>query len=259
MTRRPSGEHGAGRRAGLGGWLRRRTLLAAAWAADYAYVARWQIQGFWFRLDPAAYLHPEEGMELRQPVLLLPGVYETWQFLRPLAEFLSARGHPVHTVRTLGYNRGSVPDMARRVEEYLAAQDLSQVAIVAHSKGGLIGKQVMLGEQAHRVSRMVAVNTPFSGSPYASLFLVPSIRAFSPRDRRLRTLMASLDVNARITSVYASFDPHIPGGSGLDGARNIVLDAMGHFRPVADPELHGIVAQELDRAGSPPGPAGSDS
>lgn len=240
--------------------IRRRVALAAAWAADYAYVARWQIQGFLFRLDPAPYLRPAGGSKLRQPVVLIPGVYENWQFLRPLAAALAEHGHPVHTVKTLGYNRGRVDEMARRVEDYLKQEDLWQAAIVAHSKGGLIGKSVMLGPEGHRITRMVAVNTPFSGSPYARLFLIPAIRAFSPRDRNLRLLQASLEVNARISSVYASFDPHIPGGSALDGARNIILDAMGHFRPVADPELHGIVAQELDGTDAPPGrPAGIGS
>ncbi|MGW9403338.1 esterase/lipase family protein [Arthrobacter sp. NPDC055585] len=225
-----------------------RLCLAAAWAADYAYVARWQIQGFLRREDPAAYLEPARGNGRREPVVLIPGVYEDWQLLRPLAAALGRRGHPVHTIKTLGYNRGRIDEMARRVEHYLAAAGLEDAVIVAHSKGGLIGKRVMLGPQGHRIRRMVAVNTPFSGSPYARFFLIPSIRAFSPRNALLRSLQASLDANARITSVYAAFDPHIPGGSRLDGARNIQLEAMGHFRPLGDPELHRLVVRELEEA-----------
>lgn len=235
------------RRPAPGSVIRRRVLLAAAWAADYAYVLRWQIQGFIFREDPAVFLQPVPGVEPREPVLLIPGIYENWQFLRPLAVYLAGEGHPVHAIRTLGYNRGTIDAMARRVEAYLRLAGLDTAAIVAHSKGGLVGKEVMLGPVGHRISRMVAVNTPFLGSRYARLFPVPAIRAFSPRNRQLRRLLGSLDVNGRITSVYASFDPHIPGGSRLEGARNIVLDAMGHFRPLGDPVLHRIVAGELDR------------
>ena len=218
---------------------------ALAWAADYAYVVRWQVQGFLRRQDPAAYLSPPATGPRRLPVILIPGVYESWQFLRPLAVHLSTRGHPVHTVAPLGYNRGRIEDMARLVEAYLRARDVDAAAIVAHSKGGLVGKQVMLGPEGHRVRRMVAVNTPFSGSVYARFFLSPAIRAFSPRNPYLRRLQSSLEVNERITSVYATFDPHIPGGSRLDGARNIVLESSGHFRPIGDPRLHAIVAQEL--------------
>jgi pimeloyl-ACP methyl ester carboxylesterase len=226
--------------------LKYRLRLAAAWAADYAYVARRQVQGFLCREDPSAYLHPDPDAGQREPVVLIPGVYEDWQLLRPLAEALAARGHPVHTVTTLGYNRGRIDEMARRVEHYLTAADLDSAVIVAHSKGGLIGKHVLLGPQGHRIRRMVAVNAPFSGSPYARYFLVPSIRAFSPRNELLRGLQASLEANARITSIYAAFDPHIPGGSRLDGARNLQLEAMGHFRPLGDTELHRLVVDEVE-------------
>ncbi|WP_225219447.1 esterase/lipase family protein [Arthrobacter gallicola] len=233
--------------ARLGAGVRRRLLLAAAWAADYAYVVRWQIQGFIFQSDPAVFLQPAAGVDPREPVLLIPGVYENWQFLRPLAQYLAGRGHPVHAVRSLGYNRGTVEEMARRVEAYLRHQGIERAAIAAHSKGGLIGKKLLLGPEGHRISHLVAINTPFAGSPYARLFPLRSIRAFSPRDFHLRRLQANLETNSRITSVYASFDPHIPGGSQLEGARNIVLEAMGHFRPVGDPVLHRIVAEELER------------
>lgn len=245
---------GTGRSAERPGLLRRvryRLRLAAAWAADYAYVARWQVQGFLFRLDPAPYLEPAGGQAPRLPVVLIPGVYENWQFLRPLAAALAERGHPVHTVNSLGYNRGRVDRMARLVEAYLDSAGLQDAAIVAHSKGGLIGKQVLLGPKGHRIRHLVAINTPFSGSPYARLFFLPSIRAFSPRNALLRSLQASLDANSRITSIYAGFDPHIPGGSRLDGARNIQLEAMGHFRPVGDPEVHRLVAEVLENQGAP--------
>ena len=237
--------------------LRRWLIQARAWAADYAYVGYWQVHGFLFRRDPLAYLAPAGAAQApsaaehagrRCPVILVPGVYENWQFLRPLAEALSAKGHPVHTVAPLGYNRGRIDRMALLVQQYLVEQDLTGAVVVAHSKGGLIGKQLMLlPEGGRRVERMVAINTPFSGSVYANFFVLPSIRAFSPRNKFLRRLQESRDVNARITSVYSRFDPHIPGGSRLPGARNIQLETMGHFRPIGDPRLLAVLEQELAR------------
>ena len=229
--------------------IRRRLTQARAWAADYAYVGYWQVHGFLFRRDPSAYLAPSGAPGgRRRPVVLVPGVYETWQFLRPLAEALSARGYPVHTVAPLGYNRGRIDRMALLVQKYLVEKDLTGAVVVAHSKGGLIGKQLMLlPEGGRRVERMVAVNTPFSGSVYANFFVLPSIRAFAPRNKFLRRLQESRDVNARITSVYSRFDPHIPGGSHLPGARNIQLETMGHFRPIGDPRLLAVLEQELER------------
>ncbi|WP_026553599.1 alpha/beta fold hydrolase [Arthrobacter sp. H20] len=218
-----------------------------SWVLDYAYVGFWQVHGFLFREDPTRYLTPDPGPagQTGPPVLLIPGIYETWQFMRPVAAHLASSGHPVHVVQQLGYNRGTVQSMARHVADYLSTHDLTDVVLVAHSKGGLIGKYVMTQpEGGERVRQLIAVNTPFSGSTYANFFVVPSIRAFSPRNRFLRTELANIGSNARITSVYSSFDPHIPQGSVLPGAVNIELATMGHFRIIGDRKLLGV----LDRA-----------
>lgn len=230
---------------GYGGTV---TLLKRGWAwvLDYAYVSFWQVHAFLSREDPAQYLTPPDDAPAgRRPVLLIPGIYETWQFMRPIADHLHRAGHPVHVVQELGYNRGTVVAMAELAAEHLERHDLTDVVVVAHSKGGLIGKYLLTMTQTEqRVDHLVAVNTPFSGSVYASFFLLPSIRAFSPRNRTLRSLLANSEVNARITSIYGRFDPHIPGGSHVEGARNIQLETMGHFRPVGDER----VLQEIDRA-----------
>ena len=41
--------------------------------------------------------------------MILPGVYETWQFLRPIADELNRRGHPVHVMHSMGINRDAIP------------------------------------------------------------------------------------------------------------------------------------------------------
>lgn len=217
-----------------------------AWMLDYAYVGFWQAQGFVFRIDPDRYLTPPEDAPAgKLPVLLIPGIYENWQFMRPIARYLHRAGHPVHVVEKLGYNLGTVEDMARVAGNFLEEKDLTDVVVVAHSKGGLIGKFLMtMPDAGPRISRLVAVNTPFSGSIYASFFILPSIRAFSPRNPTLRALRSKSDLNSRITSIYGRFDPHIPGGSFVEGARNVQLETMGHFRPIADKR----VLREIDSA-----------
>lgn len=204
-----------------------------AWVLDYAYVAFWQARGFLFRGDAEQALTGD-----RAPVILLPGIYEPWQFMHPVASHLHKQGYPVHAITALGYNRGTVPAMAELVEQYLKERDLRDVVLLAHSKGGLIGKYVMtLPDSAPRVRQLIAVNSPFSGSVYAMFALLPSLRAFSPRNRTLNALRANLAVNSRITSIYGTFDPHIPGGSELVGATNVQLDVMGHFRILGDARL----------------------
>jgi triacylglycerol lipase len=217
------------------------------WLADYAYVLWWQAVGL---LLPggAEQLRVASG-GVRPPVVLLPGVYESWRFMRPLARALHEHGHDVHVVQKLGFNRGSIPDMAALAAEHLAAEDLRDVVVVAHSKGGLIGKYAMLRlDPEQRIRAMVTVNTPFAGSPYARWIPLAAVRAFVPTDAVLAGLAAELEVNSRITSISSPFDPHIPGGSALDGATNVELRTPGHFRVLGDPALVPTILEVLQRA-----------
>jgi hypothetical protein len=99
-----------------------------------------------------------------------------------------------------------------------------------------------------RVRKMFAVSTPFSGSIYARYILLPSLHAFSPKDPTTVRLAADRSVNDRITSVWAAFDPHIPGGSALPGAENHRIADGGHFRILRNRE----VLARLDRFAATP-------
>lgn len=200
------------------------------WALDYAYAGYWQLRASLARTGAA---HLGEGT--RRPVIVIPGIYETWQFMRPMVDALHEAGHPVHVVTMLQNNRIPVDRAATLVAEYLQREDLTEVAIVAHSKGGLIGKYLMMQADAGaRVHSMVAVCTPFAGSRYARYMLLPSLRAFSPTHPITGRLAREVAVNARITSIFGEFDPHIPEGSELEGGTNIRLPVGGHFRILSD-------------------------
>ena len=234
-----------------------RLLRETGWrAADYAYAVARQVAGLVSRTTPDAYTHPSP---VRPPaVLLLPGVWESWRFLEPLARALHARGHPVHVVAPFGLNRQGVPHMADLAAAHLLDADLRDVVVVAHSKGGLIGKSLMgRADVRDRVLGLVAINTPFSGSPYARYVPLPSVRVFRPDDEVLTALAAQRADHGRIVSVATAWDPHIPGGSALPGARSVTLRTPGHFRSLTDPELLPVVLAELRRlGGAEPGGTG---
>ena len=112
---------------------------------------------------PAAEGYETLRGEARRSLVVIPGVYETWQCLRPLIRRLHEVGYPIHVIADLGRNAGSVTDAAVLVAKHIADHDLRDVTIVAHSKGGLIGKYVIaLLDPAERVRDMIAVATPFS-------------------------------------------------------------------------------------------------
>lgn len=176
-----------------------------------------------------------------RPVLLIPGVLENWSMMRALAERLNRAGHPVHVLPELRRNTAPIDGGAALAAAYLRACDLQDVVIVAHSKGGLIAKQALLGPEAGRIRRVIAIATPFAGSALASWVPSRTIRALRPGDPMIRALVASAAVNGSIISIHPGFDPHIPDGSGLDGAVNLLVERSGHFRVLGSSEVHDAV------------------
>ena len=226
--------------------------IAGWWVQDYLYAAGRQLLGAVSRASPEEFLSGTW-----RPVVVIPGVYEDWRFLLPLIRRLHKAGHPVHVLSSLGRNRLAIPKAADLIAGYIRERNLTDTVIVAHSKGGLIGKFVMLQlDRERRIAGMVAVCSPFSGSRYASFMLLPSLRAFSPRSAVTMQLSREERVNQHITSVYGRFDPHIPEGSLLPGARNIQLDTAGHFRVLAHEET---VRTILDATAGMPATARADS
>jgi pimeloyl-ACP methyl ester carboxylesterase len=213
------------------------------WGQDYAYAAYWQVR---------ATLRPGDKNALRsgtgRPVVMVPGVWEPWGFLGPVIEALHGAGHPVHVVTAHGRNSRPVEDSAHIVADFIAERDLHDVVIVAHSKGGLIGKFVMseLDPQS-RITSMVAICTPFAGSDYARFMMTRTLRAFSPKDPTTLRMQRNLEVNARITTISGVFDPHIPRVVALEGATNITLEDGGHFRLLVRPEVTDIVVEVAGR------------
>lgn len=209
------------------------------WYLDYWFVAWLQFRALFSRRVPAAFADGD-----RDPVLLIAGVWEPWYFLRGIGDRLNRMGHPVLVCTAIGYNRASIAQVAAIAEAFIVERDLHRVTIVAHSKGGLVGKAVMASTE--RVDQLIAVATPFSGSTYANFMPTRALREFRPADAGLLALAANLALNARITSIYPAFDPHIPGGSALDGAVNVEIATVGHFRVLADERVIVAVESALD-------------
>jgi triacylglycerol lipase len=215
------------------------------WTLDYIYVGFWQVLGFMRHGDSQVFLKPENALQ-KTPVILIPGIYERWEFMKPIAVLLFDAGYTVHIVEGLGYNRGTVEDMARVIYEYTEEHNIKSSLIVAHSKGGLIGKYLLIHDNDHRFKGMVALNAPFTGSKYASFLPLKSVRIFMPDSPLLKQLAVNSVANEKIVSIFGIFDPHIPHGSFLKGAKNIRLRTYGHFRTIKDKKVHKEILRSLE-------------
>ncbi len=211
--------------------------------SDYWYAGWWGLRAALSAKPPARWATGE-----KDPVVLLPGVYESWSFLKSVGEHLHRAGHPVHVVPELRRNIDTIPDAAAIAQHTIDTLGLERVALVAHSKGGLIGKHMMaFDDTSGRIRSLTAIATPFGGSRMARYMLVRTLRAFLPTDATITTLAANLVLNARITSVYGEWDAHIPDGSMLDGATNVQLPIIGHFRVLRDPRVLAAVQEGVVR------------
>lgn len=109
-------------------------------------------------------------------------------------------------------------------------------------------KGTVLMDQAKGPKRKrfrVVVQQRTIGPDDAALFLLPSVRMFAPTGPVIRQLRSQSQVNAKISSLSSVFDPHIPQTSFLEGAQNIVLPTVGHFRPLADPRSLSVLDEIL--------------
>ncbi|MCD2440697.1 hypothetical protein LQ757_00240 [Agromyces sp. SYSU K20354] len=225
--------------------------VARWWTLDYVYAAVRQLATLGRIVRPKPPAAWSRGDPERPTLLLLAGVYEHWSFLRPIGDALAARGHRVRVVHGLGANLLDIGETARRA---LRALERAQVPaagwiIVAHSKGGLVGKRMLLAEAAQRVRLrgVVAIATPFGGSRLARFVLDPVLREFDPGSPTIVELANGASVNAHIVSVFGTFDPHVPEGSALDGATNVQVPVAGHFRILAAPETLDAVVDGVER------------
>lgn len=233
---------------------------AGVWALDYLDAAVLHVRavaGGW--RVPAHYAHGEPG---KPTIVLIPGVYERWNFLRPIADRLHDDGYPISIVHGLGYNRRPVVGTSDRLAAALSRvrANPSGRIIVAHSKGGLVGKHLLLSHHESLGLRgLVAVCTPFAGSRYAKYLLNPTLRAFSPSDETIVLLGRDSSVNSEIVSIFGPFDPHVPDGSVLAGATNVRLPVSGHFRILRTPEAIDAAADAVRLLASRPADAGAAS
>lgn len=213
---------------------------------DYFFAVRKHIEAFVFPNSPDRYMKNAEAG--KRPVILIPGVFEKWNFIKDVADELSARGHPIYVLdNNLGYNTKDIPGTAKLVRNLIDDKDLKDVVILAHSKGGLIGKYALaFYNKNERIKKMIAVATPFGGSKIVRFFPYKVLNR-SPISNDIKLLQEKGDVNDKITSIFGVFDNHVwPLDScRLEGAKNIQLNIFGHHKILANKDVIRIVTDEV--------------
>jgi pimeloyl-ACP methyl ester carboxylesterase len=188
----------------------------------------------------------------KRPVLLIHGYLATRGSLHLLERNLARRGHVVMSYKLGPINLGDIRDsaglIARKVESIVAQTGVTEVDVVGHSMGGLVGLYYLkrLGGR-HRVRRLVLMGTPTRGTwsaifglvtaplGLASLQLLPG----SPFLRELAEM--PLPEGVEVISIGAERDWLAPLGSTvLQGVRHISV-ATGHSGLLVEEEVADVV------------------
>lgn len=205
-------------------------ILSPAQAAltDWGWAAKRRMQ---FALPKPDALRREGA----RSVVMLPGVWERWWTTWRWGQALHGAGFDVRFIPEIDLELGTIDSLAKRVLEQLDQQGITRPILVAHSKGGLVGKQAMVTEPG-RILGLVACGTPFDGAPLARL-TPPALKMSDlvPEAQQIRRLAQNTDANRRIASIEARWDQDVPAVGALPGGLYCQVPVIGHHQLLADP------------------------
>ena len=217
------------------------------WTDDYLHMFLGYVRSALYYQLPKSY---QDEKNEKGNIVLIPGLFMRWHFLKDIGDYFAVRGYGIHIISNIFYNHQTITDEAKKLHEYLEKHDLTNVTIIAHSKGGLIAKHYMANENTsdHRVVKLIAIASPFSGSHLVKFSPLRAMRELHPNSASIKEVAAGNRVNYMIVSIFPEFDNHIlhKNGSYLEGAKNISLNVKGHHKILFDKRLPKIIEGELE-------------
>jgi hypothetical protein len=210
------------------------------WVDDYKYLIKLQFESRIHPVPPKNYLNHNTGMN---PIIVIPGILEHWGFLKKIADTLSDAGHDIFVVRELGNNLYDIKTSTKIVERTVKTNNLLGSVVIAHSKGGIIGKQLLVDGV---VEKMIAISTPFSGSDIVKSIPIHAFQELSPISEIILELKENQVVNSKIVSIYPSFDNHVPNGSVVEGGLNLEIPVQGHHKILESKKLIDEISKKIN-------------
>ena len=188
------------------------------------------------------YVYPTPPKDyIKSPVVIIPGVGARWAGIKSLSDFIAKEGFSVYVVKELGDNLFEIPYSSEIVGKVIEEKDLNNVILVGHSKGGLIGKHLMINDTRKKVKGMISIASPFSGSKLANFLVIRRWKMFATTDPLILDMQKNTDVNKRIISISPSYDTLVwhKNKSNLEGAlENLTLPLNGHLDMIYKELLH---------------------
>lgn len=246
-----------------------------SWIVDYGYLLRGTASMIIHKNPPKHYLGYIVSEKV--PVILIPGILGKWSFLKHLGDRISLIGHPVYIFPELGYNLYDIPSSANKLKALLASiipglehpmpdihrgaerlkklverENIKGAILVAHSKGGLIGKYFLIHHNFdNRVLGLIAIAAPFAGSAMVKLLPIKpkSFKELDVDSQIIKDIEDHKDINKKIVSIIPEYDNHVwaEKRSFLDGATNIEVPVHGHHKVIFSKEVEKAVIESIEK------------
>jgi pimeloyl-ACP methyl ester carboxylesterase len=213
----------------------------------------------WQALHKLRLLRMPRGDRAATPIVVLPGYTENSGNMWFLGRFLARRGfNPIlvdfpSTFRRIEDNAAFLGDVIARVR---AEHGGTEVAVVAHSMGGLVTRALLRDRADHGVAALVAIAAPFRGTHIArvgaALGFGKSVEQMVPGSEFLRRFPPSLPLPVPLLSIVAFQESIVsPEWSVvIEGAEVHVLDEpYGHEAPLFVPAALRAIEAWLVRNG----------
>lgn len=205
-----------------------------------------------------------------RPVLLLPGFMSSRRGLTVLERRLRRDGYCVFSLNLGGllgtFNTRSIEEtgllVREKVERLYRTYDLGPLAIIGHSKGGLIGRYYVKRLGGHeRACALITLGTPHHGTPTAYVgaaltgAFAPSVWQLMPMSPFIRRLKEGpFPPHVRMVSIYSKADRVCPFPVGMLETRerpnleNIEVDGVSHHEFLTRKKVYDLLRLQLDRA-----------
>lgn len=182
------------------------------------------------------------------PVLVVPGYTENAGSMWPVAFRLMRSGfNPILIDFPSTFHRieSNAEFLARRIEQVRSVSGSAQVAVVAHSMGGLVTRTLLHSRDDHGVIAFVAIASPFRGTHLARigarLRLGHCVRQMCPGSEFMQRFPPTLAARVPMLSMISCQENIVsPEWSAVvDGAETRVLsEPWGHQAPLFMNEVH---------------------
>ena len=179
-------------------------------------------------------------------ILLLPGIHQKWPFMELLGSAINRAGYRIYYCQNLQNCTLGVEPSAKIIEEFLKENNLKDVVIVAHSKGGLIAKHLLhFSREKWRIKQVITLATPYKGSLLA--YCSPSAWEMIPGSSLIKKLLNGEHGCEKVIAFYPRLDNMVvPNINLIDPKlKSIQVDSIGHTRLLDDKEVWEMIKKNL--------------